>query len=204
MNGSAASLLCAAMLSHAAEAAPVTVNVASRAGGGVADALVIFDPLDTEAPPGRDSAVIDQIHKTFVPRVSVVRTGTSVTFPNSDQIRHQVYSFSQPKVFTLKLYAGTPAAAVVFDKPGLVVLGCNIHDNMVAYVGVVDTPYFAKTPASGSVTINLPVGHYRLRLWHPDLDAAVAPQTITVQSAALTLSPVVGLAAAPAAPADWP
>jgi plastocyanin len=204
MNRSAASLLCAAVFAHASEAAQVTVNVATRNGTAVGDAVVIFDPLDADPPPGRGSATIDQIHKQFVPRVSVVRTGTSITFPNSDQIRHQVYSFSQPKVFSLKLYAGTAAVPVVFDKPGLVVLGCNIHDNMVAFVGVVDTPYFAKTPDSGTATVNLPAGHYRLRLWHPDLAAAIAPLPIIVEAAAQTLSLVVDLATAPSAPADWP
>ncbi len=84
-----------------------------------------------------------------MPRVTVVRTGTAVTFPNSDHIRHQVYSFSHAKIFTLKLYAGSPQHAVVFDQPGLVVLGCNIHDRMVAFVGVVDSPYFAKTDGFG-------------------------------------------------------
>jgi plastocyanin len=204
MNRLAASLLCAAVLAHAAEAASVTIEVATGSGTPVSDAVVVFDPLDAKPPPSHDSAVIDQIHKEFVPRVSVVRTGTSVTFPNSDQIRHQVYSFSQAKVFSLKLYAGTAAAPVLFDKPGLVVLGCNIHDNMVAFVGVVDTPYFAKTPASGSAIVNLPAGRYRLRLWHPDLAAAVAPREITVQASVLTLPLVVDLSAASAVPADWP
>ena len=90
------------------------------------------------------------MNKHFVPRVSVVRTGTAITFPNSDHIRHQVYSFSPAKAFTLKLYAGSPKTPVMFDHPGLVVLGCNIHDNMVAFMGVVDSPYFAKTDGLGN------------------------------------------------------
>jgi hypothetical protein len=136
--------------------------------------------------------------------VSVVRTGTAITFPNSDQIRHQVYSFSPAKLFTLKLYAGSPKVAVVFDKPGLVVLGCNIHDSMVAFVGVVDSPYFAKTSASGTAVLNLPAGHYRLRVWHPDLAAALPAKEITVPDAPLTIPLVIDVAATSDTVAPWP
>jgi plastocyanin len=110
-------------------AAPVSVNVTGRSGA-LAEAIVVFDPLDGMPAPSRDTANVDQVNKQFVPRITVVRTGTAISFPNSDNIRHQVYSFSPSKVFTLKLYAGTPAAPVLFDKPGMVVLGCNIHDKM--------------------------------------------------------------------------
>jgi hypothetical protein len=111
-----------------------------------------------------------------------------VKFPNSDQIRHQVYSFSPAKTFSLKLYAGSPATGIVFDKPGLVVLGCNIHDKMLAFVAVVDSPYFAKIDGTGSATLNLPRGRYHLRVWHPQLAAAVAAQSVDIQDAPLTLS----------------
>jgi plastocyanin len=182
----------------------LTIDVSTPSGAAVADTVLVFDPLDAAPLPGHDTVVIDQVHKQFVPRVTVLRTGTAVTFPNSDQIRHQVYSFSPAKVFSLKLYAGSPKTAVTFDTPGLVVLGCNIHDQMVAFVGVVDTPYFAKTPASGSATVDLPAGRYRLRVWHPDLAAAVPLREIAVAAAPLNLPLVVQLAAAPAALADWP
>ena len=145
----------------------VTVNVTTRSGTAAEDTVIVFDPLDAAPPAERDAAVIDQINKKFVPRVSVVRTGTAITFPNSDRIRHQVYSFSPAKTFSLKLYAGSPKTPVTFDQPGLVVLGCNIHDNMVAFVAVVDSPYFAKTTDAGIASLNLPAGRYRLRAWHP-------------------------------------
>jgi plastocyanin len=139
----------------------------------------------------------------LVPAINVVRTGTAVSFPNSDHIRHQVYSFSAAKTFSLKLYAGSPKTEVVFDKPGLVVLGCNIHDSMAAFLAVVDSPYFAKVPASGALEFALPPGRYRLRLWHPALDAPVAPRDITVGEAALRLPLVVDLAARESV-ALWP
>ena len=149
---SAAALL-AMLCAQSALAGTVTVDVTTRPADSAADAVIVFDPLDAVTAPSHETAIIDQVNKRFVPRVSVVRTGTAVTFPNSDNIRHQVYSFSDAKKFTLKLYAGSPHTAVVFDQPGLVILGCNIHDSMVAYVGVVDSPYFAKLTDSGTTTL---------------------------------------------------
>jgi hypothetical protein len=140
----------------------------------------------------------------MIPRVSVLRTGTTVTFPNSDRIRHQVYSFSPAKVFTLKLYAGSPSAPEAFDKPGLVVLGCNIHDRMVAFVGVVDTPYFAKSDASGTAVVHLPAGRYLLHVWNPGLTVAVPAREITVETAPLSVALRLDIDGAPSAVAAWP
>jgi plastocyanin len=163
----------------------------------------VFYPLDGAPAATRDSAVIDQINKKFVPRVSVVRTGTAITFPNSDRIRHQVYSFSQAKTFSLKLYAGSPKTAVTFDQPGLVVLGCNIHDNMIAFVGVVDSPYFAKTSDTGIASLNLPAGRYRLRAWHPNAVAALPSRDITVASAPLNIPLAIDVDGTSTAVAAW-
>jgi len=93
---------------------------------------------------------------------------------------------------------------VVFDKPGLVVLGCNIHDNMIAFVGVVDSPYFAKTPKSGSVTLNLPAGRYRLRVWHPNLSQSVAPREVTVSEADMALALALDLSSSTPGATPWP
>jgi len=193
-----------ALFAHAALAAMVTVNVTTQAGAAAEDALIVFDPLDTTPPASHDAASIDQINKTFVPRVSIVRTGTAVTFPNSDNIRHQVYSFSQAKEFSLKLYAGSPKTPITFDKPGLVVLGCNIHDNMIAFVGVVDSPYFAKITASGTASLNLPAGHYRLRVWHPNMSAAVPAQEFAVADSPLIVPVKIALQPSLDAEAPWP
>lgn len=195
---------CAALWLHAAPAVPVTVSVTTKSGASPENTLLVFDPLNAPPPPGPGMASIDQVDKRFVPRISVLRTGTVVTFPNSDHIRHQVYSFSPAKVFTLKLYAGSPSTAVTFDKPGLVVLGCNIHDRMVAFVGVVDTPYFAKADATGNAVLDLPAGRYRLRVWHPGLAAAFPPRELSVDKAPLALPLNIDLDSAPAAVAAWP
>ena len=184
--------------------ATVTVSVATESHVSAEDTLIIFDPLDETPPPAKNEAIIDQVNMRFVPRITVLRTGTSVTFPNSDNIRHQVYSFSKPKIFSLKLYANSPQTAVSFDAPGLVVLGCNIHDRMVAFVGVVDSPYFAKLPASGTATLLLPSGHYRLRVWHPGLQASVAPQLVLVAAAPLTIPVNIDINRESTAVALWP
>src|SRR5258707_13818654 len=135
-------LACAA----AAHAAELKVTVKDHKGKGVADAVVLAVPVDPRnaqrARPQPDA--VDQVDKEFVPFVKPIFVGSTVRFPNSDNIRHQVYSFSPVKKFELPLYAGTNAPPVVFDKPGVVVLGCNIHDWMIGYIYVSETPFFAK------------------------------------------------------------
>jgi plastocyanin len=203
-NPLSAVALLAALCAQPALAGMVTVDVTTRSAATAADAVIVFDPLDAAPAPSHETAIIDQVNKIFVPRVSVVRAGTAITFPNSDHIRHQVYSFSSAKTFTLKLYAGSPHTAVVFDQTGLVVLGCNIHDNMVAYVGVVDSPYFAKLTDSGTTTLNLPAGRYRLRAWHPNAVAAVPSREISVSEAPMNISLIIAVDNTSAAVAAWP
>jgi plastocyanin len=161
-------LLCAA--SGMAAASELRVTVSDASNQPVADAVVYATPLNPP-PPVEHKAAIDQVNRRFVPRVSVIQTGTAVTFPNSDNIRHSVYSFSRPRNFTLKLYAGTPASPVVFEQPGVVVLGCNIHDAMVAWVLVVNSPFFTRTAADGSASLSdLPPGDYLLRAWNNSMN----------------------------------
>ena len=152
----------------------IDVRVVDQQGTPVADAVVVAVPADPNVRfPARlaHGNVVDQIDKQFVPRVQVVEVGTAVTFPNNDHVRHQVYSFSRAKRFELPLYAGVPAQPVVFDTPGVVVLGCNIHDWMIGYVYVSESPYFAKTGADGKVVIaDLTPRVYKVRVWHPQLD----------------------------------
>jgi plastocyanin len=196
--------LLAVLFAEGAFAGAVTVNVTTRSGVAAEDAVIVFDPLDATPAPSHDAAIIDQVNKRFVPRVSVVRTGTMITFPNSDRIRHQVYSFSPPKTFALKLYAGSPKTPVEFGQPGLVVLGCNIHDTMVAFVGVVDSPYFGKTSQSGNTVVNLPAGRYRLRAWHPNAVAAIPVREITVGAAPLSIPLTIDVDDSSTTVAAWP
>ena len=165
-------------LSLAANAAPghaasIRVLVKDHRGKAVSDAVILATPLDPKsAQRARTPAdAVDQVDKQFVPYVKAVVVGSKVQFPNSDNIRHQVYSFSPAKKFELPLYGGTDAPPVVFDKPGVVVLGCNIHDWMVGYIYVSETPFFAKTEAAGTAAIDdMPTGEYSVRVWHPSME----------------------------------
>ncbi len=108
-----------------------------------------------------------QENQQFDPYVLPVQVGTAVEFPNHDSFRHHVYSFSSSKPFELKLFGGTERQVVTFEKEGVVALGCNIHDNMLGYIFVVPTPYFAKTGENGKAVFNLPAGAYTVKVWHP-------------------------------------
>ncbi len=162
------------LTSLTASAATLTVDVRSARGVPMNDAVVyaVREGRETGGAPAKRTAIMDQKNRQFVPHVLAVQTGTAVHFPNSDDIRHQVYSFSDPKRFQLPLYAGTPSNPIVFDKPGIVILGCNIHDQMSAYIVVVDTPYFATTGREGRVTLpNLGAGRYTVHVWRFDQNA---------------------------------
>ena len=162
----------------------VEAIVKDQDGKPVVDAVVSLTSAGGAAPAARPLfAVMDQVNKEFVPLVLPVMVGTAVSFPNRDNIRHHVYSFSSAKRFELPLYIGTPAAPIVFDTPGVVVLGCNIHDWMVGYVYVSATPYFAKTGADGRVRLgDVPPGAYEARVWHPRLrgEAEKSGKAVTI------------------------
>jgi len=162
-----------AMLTSIACAAPVTVQVSDASGQPLADTAVYAEPASGHlAAKAVRTAEIEQRARKFSPLVTVVQTGTEISFPNNDTVRHHVYSFSPAKIFDIKLYSGVPGKPILFDKPGTVVIGCNIHDQMVAYIQVVSTPYFAKTDATGKATLDgLVPGKYNLKAWHFNLPA---------------------------------
>jgi plastocyanin len=160
---------------RAGYAAQLHAAVKDQHGKPVADAVVLAVPVESKAAlHARSPAdVVDQVDKQFLPYVKAVYVGSKVHFPNKDNIRHQVYSFSAPKQFELPLYAGSEAPPVLFEKPGVVVLGCNIHDWMVGYIYVSETPFFATTGAAGAAILeDLPAGEYLVRVWHPGMEQA--------------------------------
>ena len=164
-----AALAGAALLgaSLSTQAVPWVVQVRSAAGVALADVVVAVQTNGQAAKASpQTTAQMAQRARQFEPHVLVVQTGTAVSFPNFDTVRHHVYSFSATKSFDIKLYAGTPANPVVFDSAGVATLGCNIHDRMSAHVVVVDTPMFAKSDATGTVTFDLPAGQHVLLYWH--------------------------------------
>ena len=162
------------MAGTAARAADLDVSVQDSAARGVAGIVVIAEADRPEKDHGAVRTVImDQIHMQFVPNILVVQTGSAVEFPNSDQIKHQVYSFSAAKKFELSLYAGHKYPPVIFDRAGLVTVGCNIHDNMIGYIYVTDSPFFGRTDKSGRTSLRgLPPGDYTLTIWHPGMHEA--------------------------------
>ena len=178
-------------LSTSAGAVPLTVDVRDGSERPLAGAVVFLESAQArrEVRP-LQKAEMGQAGKQFVPTVIVVPVGTSVTFPNRDTVRHHVYSFSAIKKFELKLYIGTPANPVVFDQPGIAVLGCNIHDQMVGWIVVVETPYYAMTGADGRAVIDAPPGNYRLRSWHAGLPvgAAALNQAVTATGTAQSVA----------------
>lgn len=144
-----------------------SIEVQDLNGKVVTDAVVYAEALDGKMNLKPMQAEIEQKAKRFLPLVSVIPVGTAVSFPNHDTVRHHAYSFSSAKPFEIKLYSGVPASPIIFDKPGTVVIGCNIHDQMVAYIQVVATPYFAKTDQSGKAILPaVPAGQYKLKVWH--------------------------------------
>lgn len=169
--------LCLMVLScliFPADALPATlsIHVVDAAGNRVKDAVVYANAIDASRPQSGETptAIMDQRNKEFIPYVLPVLLETAVHFPNKDDIRHHVYSLSPAKKFELPLYKGKSASPVIFDKPGVVVLGCNIHDWMIAYIFVLKTPYFAKTGENGSAEIHdLPPGLYEVLVWHPQI-----------------------------------
>lgn len=168
-RGAAALAFC--LLPLAALAGELHALVRDKSGTALADAVVLAVPAQRPAslPRGATATIIvDQVNKEFIPYVLPVQAGTTVNFPNKDNIRHHVYSFSPAKTFELPLYKGDSAPPVLFDKPGPVILGCNIHDWMIAYIYVTESPYYAKTGADGKARLAaLPAGDYTLRVWHP-------------------------------------
>jgi plastocyanin len=178
-----AMLACLCLLSARAFGAAIVVQVHDADGKPLADA-VLYAEAEGGAPAQKNPrpATIEQRGLKFLPLVSVIQTGSQVSFPNNDKVRHHIYSFSPAKKFDQKLYSGVAAATQVFDKAGTVVLGCNIHDRMIAYVKVLDTPYFAKSDAAGVARIELPAaGNYTVKAWHYRM-AAGAEQAMTVKA----------------------
>lgn len=166
-------LLGLGLLATAASAGNVEVQVRGPNGAPLADAVVTLVGPRVSGPVRFPwPYVVKQQNISFQPHVLIVPVGASVTFPNMDNVRHHVYSFSKPKKFELKLYGHEEARTVVFDKPGVVAIGCNIHDQMSGFIVVVDTPYAAKTDASGRATIaDVPAGAATLNVWSAGLRA---------------------------------
>lgn len=182
-------LLLASLPAFAAGTGTVRVEIKDPKGAPVADAIASLFPLGAPpvvTPPAEPVRVV-QADEEFQPYVTAVVVGTTVLFPNEDKVGHHVFSQSAAKRFDLPLHKRTEEPKpVVFDQPGVVSLGCNIHDWMSAYVVVLATPHFAKSGDDGLVPLaQLPAGDYRLDVWHPRVKAMYSRQiTISATDAA--------------------
>lgn len=163
--------LTAGALALAGRAAELNVTVRAERGQPLPDAVVMLEsPQMAAATRPMTGVEMIQRDKRFIPEVLIITRGTAVSFPNHDTVRHHVYSLSPVKPFEIKLYTGTPANPVVFDRPGVAVLGCNIHDHMVAWIVVTDTPLYTRTDSEGrAIFRSVPAGRYSLVVWHRDL-----------------------------------
>jgi plastocyanin len=170
------------------EATPLEVEVLDEQGRPIADVAVYVTPVGVTGAPTTlaPEAVMDQHDQRFNPHLLVVQVGTTVRFPNSDAVSHHVYSFSPAKPFELGLYKGNVYPPIEFDKPGLVVVGCNIHDGMLGYILVVDTPYFTVTDEHGVARIDPPAGDYALDVWTPRARPAALPPAQPIAVGATT------------------
>jgi plastocyanin len=185
-----------------AEAATLSGRVTTPEGKPVADAVVFVQDSGPAAAAAARSATLDQVDKTFVPGLLPIVVGTKVNFPNHDQIQHHVYSFSRTKTFELPLYKGEDSAPVLFDKVGVVKVGCNIHDWMSAIILVLPTPWFARTGADGTFTIeNVPEGTHSVVVWHELSKLKLEDTAQTVMGDSLALRYAVPLGAARPRPA---
>jgi plastocyanin len=161
----------------------------------------------TQAPPGaadlsKVKFIMDQRNLEFVPHVLPVLIGATVDFPNNDKVDHNVFSMSRTKKFNLGSYPAGESKSVVFDKPGIVELRCDVHAEMAAYILVMKNPYFAVTDKQGHFIIpasthlkqigltgvkDLAPGKYFIKTWHEKLKtlrkAVVVPENgdVTIQ-----------------------
>ena len=204
-------LLLTMLLSGASPAAPrqeqageevaasvLTGTVELRARGGkrparaetVAETVVWFEPLWTEPEVRPGTAVLETVDKRFVPRVLAVPRGSAVRFPNRDPILHNAFSVSRGNTFDLGLVEQGPGDEVTFERSGVVRVFCNVHHDMVAYVLVLDTPWFARPDDRGRFVLRgLPPGPGTLRAWHERAEPVEIPVTVPVEAPSGESSP---------------
>lgn len=170
-------LVCAALLllpfGATLQAASLTLELRDAKGQPLSEAVLWIEPGPAgSAAPADQPLVMDQKKRLFTPYILPVQRGTRVIFPNSDPINHHVYSFSPTKRFELRLHhQGDSAQEVRFDQAGLVTLGCNIHDWMLGFILVLDSPWFAQTDANGHAQLDYqPAAGQRLHVWHPRIN----------------------------------
>ena len=186
--------------SQTSSAEGLSIAVVNSSGTPVPNAVVMFDGGGKVVSATSFDWVVEmeQSNLQFSPYVLVAPVGSRVAFPNRDRVRHHVYSFSKGNRFELELYGRDESRYIEFEKTGVVAVGCNIHDNMIGYIRIVDTPFAAKTDEHGVASfVSLPVAATQFTVWHPDMkggaDLTVArtgqsTQTVTLDVSASALA----------------
>lgn len=181
------------------------IVVSDARGAAIPDAAVMLLPTEISgkaAPTVRPRlsvpampVVIQQLDRECVPRITLVAVGSRLSLPNNDAVPHSVYSFSPAKQFEFEVYVGSSPQVLTLDKPGVITLGCNIHDWMVGYIVVVDTPFAQTTDARGAVSLkNVPEGDYQLRVWHSQQRVGEHVAQLSATTASLPHAVVIDLA----------
>ena len=169
----------------------LTVSAVDQNNSPVTELIVWLTPLEAPLPAlppaGSLHAIVEQKDEEFNPYVIAVRTGTQVEFPNLDDVQHHVYSLSRPAKFDIPLHGGNKTESVVMVQPGIVPVGCNIHDWMLSYVVVIDSPWFTQTDSRGTGPLaDMPAGRYKLEAWSPRL-LKTHEQEVTITNGANTV-----------------
>ncbi len=200
VHDAVSALLWAALALSCAPSAAAELRL--RVTDGTGPLQHVLFSLHSEAASAAVAAgegVMDQVDSQFAPRVLAVGVGSRVNFPNRDDVRHHVYSFSPAKRFELPLYSGTPSEPVTFGVPGVVALGCNIHDWMIGFIHVLDTPHHAVSDAEGIARIEAPAGRYEMRVWHERAGEGAAARAVELTEGQ-PLEQVIELTLAPPPP----
>ena len=178
-------LLLAGSLCNGAETNTVPLQLTDNLSGKpVANAVVILENGLSESPV---EAEIVQKNRNFHPHTLIIPKHSRVDFPNQDNTQHHVYSFSPAKTFNIELYAGRPTEPVVFNKTGVVEIGCNIHDHMQAFILITDSAPSGRTDEQGRLTVEIPPsaddgsGKIELQIWHPRLTDNTRMARFTVE-----------------------
>ena len=169
INTLASTLLISALFCFSTSVTAWTLTVVDQDGKPTNNAIVHIMGANIQSE-ATSIAIMDQIDREYSPHVLPIHTNQKVSFPNSDNVRHHIYSFSTAKQFEVKLYAGTPQSPILFENPGIVVLGCNIQDSMLGYIAVYDSGKFNVVDSKGRVSFDQPLSSLNaIAIWHPNL-----------------------------------
>jgi plastocyanin len=199
-----ASLTALALSLGRAWASTVEVDVTDGHGHPLSDAVIELSPADssssTPATKLPADSIINQRHETFLPLVTLIHKGGRVIFTNNDTTMHQVYSFSDIKQFAFEIDEGERSQPVVFDKPGIAAIGCNIHDQMITYVYVAAQPFAGLSSNAGQAVMEkVPEGKYHGAVWHPQLPPGARPPTFDLVVIGANTRTAIALPVTPAA-----